>query len=212
MGMGYVITHVPSGLPLSWLLGLLNLLNVSFHFNSILYSHDNPTHTIGNQITCMRRRRATLMHDHIKCVMHLRRATLMHDYIICDAFVWHHEEYESLAQYPSYNTKMDVFLFSMLALHLVSQVWPVPTEAVRITPNRKLLSISDVDPRKAQFDLMGSDHCVRELMLQYLQNDSGQRPEISNWVCRIFAPCKTKSSNLALLIDSLVPRPFSYGK
>ena len=67
--------------------------------------------------------------------------------MICDAFVRHHEDYVSLAQNPSYNTKMD--------------------------------SISD---GKAQFDLMGSDHYVHELTMQCLQNDSGQRPEISKVV------------------------------
>ena len=120
------------------------------------------------------------MHDHVKYVMHLRRATLMHDYIICDAFVFGIMRTTNrwLKIPATNNTKMDV-LFGMLALHLVSQVWPVPTEAVRIMPNGKLLSISDVDHRKAQFDLMGSDHCVRELTMQCLQNDSSQRPEIS---------------------------------
>ena len=89
---------------------------------------------------------------------------------------------ESLAQNPSYNTKMDVFSFGVLALHLVSQVWPVPTEAVRVMPNGKLLPISEVDRRKAQFDLMGSDHCICELTTKCLQNDPAQRPEISKVV------------------------------
>lgn len=89
---------------------------------------------------------------------------------------------EALAQNPSYNTKMDVFSFGVLALHLVSQVWPVPTEAVRVQPNGKLLPISEVDRRRAQFELMGPEHCVCELTTQCLQNDPVQRPEISKVV------------------------------
>ena len=89
---------------------------------------------------------------------------------------------EALARNPSYNTKMDVFSFGVLSLHLVSQVWPVPTEAVRVMANGKLLPISEVDRRKAQFELMGSDHCVYELTTQCLLNDPAQRPEISKIV------------------------------
>lgn len=89
---------------------------------------------------------------------------------------------ETLAQNPSYNTKMDIFSFGVLALHLVSQVWPVPTEPVRVMPNGKLLPVSEIDRRRAQFELMGSDHCVHELAMQCLQNDPTQRPEIGKVV------------------------------
>ena len=86
---------------------------------------------------------------------------------------------EALAQNPSYNAKMDVFSFGVLSLHLVSQVWPVPTEAVKVLPHNKLLPISEVDRRKAQFDLMGADHCLYQLTVQCLQNDPDQRPDIT---------------------------------
>lgn len=89
---------------------------------------------------------------------------------------------EALAQNPSYNTKMDVFSFGVLSLHLVSQVWPIPTEPVRVMPNGKLHPISEVDRRKAPFDLMGSDHCVYQLTGQCLQNDPVQRPAITKVV------------------------------
>lgn len=89
---------------------------------------------------------------------------------------------EALAQNPSYNAKMDVFSFGVLSLHLVSQVWPIPTEPVRVMPNGKLHPISEIDRRKAQFDLMGMDHCVYQLTSQCLQNDPAQRPAITKVV------------------------------
>ena len=85
---------------------------------------------------------------------------------------------EALAQNPDYNTKMDVFSFGVLALHLVSQDWPIPTEPVRVLPSGKLYPISEIDRRKVQFDLMGTDHCIYELTTQCLQNDPMQRAEI----------------------------------
>lgn len=89
---------------------------------------------------------------------------------------------EALAQNPSYNAKMDVFSFGVLSLHLVSQVWPIPTEPVRVLPNGKLHPISEIERRKAQFDLMGMDHCLFQLTTQCLQNDSHQRPDITKIV------------------------------
>lgn len=89
---------------------------------------------------------------------------------------------ETLAQNPSYNAKMDVFSFGVLSLHLVSQVWPIPTEPVQVMPNGRLLPISEMDRRKAQFDLMGTDHCAYQLTTQCLQNDPGQRPGITKVV------------------------------
>jgi serine/threonine protein kinase len=89
---------------------------------------------------------------------------------------------ETLAQDPSYNTKMDIFSFGVLSLHLVSQVWPIPTEPVQVVPGGRLIPVSEIDRRKAQFDLMGSSHCVFQLTTQCLQNDPGQRPEITKVV------------------------------
>lgn len=89
---------------------------------------------------------------------------------------------EALAQNPSYNTKMDVFSFGVLSLHLISQVWPIPTEPVRVMPSGKLLPISEVDRRKMPFDLMGSEHCIYQLTGQCLQNDPVQRPAITKVV------------------------------
>lgn len=89
---------------------------------------------------------------------------------------------EALAHNPSYNTKIDIFSFGVLSLHLVSQVWPIPTEAVRVMGNGRLLPVSETDRRKAQFDLMGTNHCLYQLTTECLQNDPVQRPDISKVV------------------------------
>lgn len=89
---------------------------------------------------------------------------------------------EALAHNPSYNTKIDIFSFGVLGLHLVSQSWPIPTEAVRVQAGGRLLPFSEVERRKAHFDMMGSEHCLYQLTTECLQNDPTQRPEISKVV------------------------------
>ena len=89
---------------------------------------------------------------------------------------------EALAQIPNYNTKIDIFSFGVLALHLVSQSWPIPTEPVRVQAGGRLLPVSEVDRRKMHFDVMGAEHCLYQLTTESLQNDPAQRPDISKVV------------------------------
>ena len=94
---------------------------------------------------------------------------------------------EALAQNPTYNTKMDCFSFGVLILHLVSQMWPIPTEPVKVSGGGKLTPISEVERRRQQVDLMGTDHCLYKLTTECLQNDTGQRPETSQIVVTLEA-------------------------
>ena len=94
---------------------------------------------------------------------------------------------EALAQNPTYNTKMDSFSFGVLILHLVSQMWPIPTEAVKVSTGGKLTPVSEAERRHQQIDLMGTDHCLYKLTTECLQNDTGQRPETSQIVVTLEA-------------------------
>ena len=94
---------------------------------------------------------------------------------------------EALAQNPTYNTKMDSFSFGVLILHLVSQMWPIPTEAVKVSAGGKLTPVSEAERRRQQIDLMGTDHCLYKLTTECLQNDTSQRPETSQIVVTLEA-------------------------
>ena len=94
---------------------------------------------------------------------------------------------EALAQNPSYNTKIDCFSFGVLVLHLVSQMWPIPTEPVKVSGSGKLTPVSEFERRRQQIDLMGADHCLYKLTSECLQNDSSQRPETSQIVVTLEA-------------------------
>ena len=94
---------------------------------------------------------------------------------------------EALAQNPTYNTKMDCFSFGVLILHLVSQMWPIPTEPVKVSGGGKLTPVSEVERRRQQIDLMGTDHCLYKLTTECLHNDATQRPETSQIVVTLEA-------------------------
>ena len=94
---------------------------------------------------------------------------------------------EALAQNPSYNTKIDSFSFGVLILHLVSQMWPIPTEPVKVSAGGKLMPVSEVERRRQPVELMGRDHCLYKLTSECLQNDCSQRPETSQIVVTLEA-------------------------
>ena len=93
---------------------------------------------------------------------------------------------EALAANPNYNTKIDSFAFGVLTIHLVSQQWPIPSEATRVDGG-KLVPVSEAARRQQYLDLMGQDHCLLPLALQCLQNDSKIRPEIPKLVSTLEA-------------------------
>lgn len=94
---------------------------------------------------------------------------------------------EAFALSPTYNQAIDIFSFGALILHLVSQQWPIPTEAVRVAQNGGLTPVSEVERRNSYFRLVGRDHCLCQLIEQCLQNDPRQRPQISNIILTLRA-------------------------
>ena len=94
---------------------------------------------------------------------------------------------EAFATPPTYNRSIDVFSFGVLILHLVSQEWPIPSEAVRVTADGKLDPVSESKRRSPQLVLVGKDHCLYRLIIQCLQNDPAQRPDIANIILTLNA-------------------------
>ena len=94
---------------------------------------------------------------------------------------------EAFSTSPTYNRSIDVFSYGVLVLHLVSQQWPIPTEAVRVGASGMLTPIPEADRRITQLELVGKDHCLYQLITQCLQNDPSQRPDISNIILTLNA-------------------------
>ena len=84
---------------------------------------------------------------------------------------------ESLCQNPQYNTKIDIFSFGVLAMHMLSGEWPTPhSSAVHAHPGG-LEAISEITRRKHYLDKIGSEHALMGMILQCIHNDPQQREE-----------------------------------
>ena len=82
------------------------------------------------------------------------------------------------ASSSSYDTKLDVFSFGVLTLHVITNKWPLPDAEFVESPEKKGVyhKVSEADRRKKYIDEMGSEHPHKQLVCLCLNNDSDARP------------------------------------
>ena len=85
---------------------------------------------------------------------------------------------EALVPRPRYSTKVDVFSFGVMMVHLFSGQWPFPTETVIVDPqvDSRVIPQTEADQRREKLDAIGRDHSLMNLMLWCL-HDSRMSPE-----------------------------------
>ena len=88
---------------------------------------------------------------------------------------------EALEPNPHYDSKVDVFSFGVLMVHLFSGKWPFPTKAVKVDPRNAnhMIPQSEAERRKEYLDAIGKDHPLWNLMTGCLHNSPKHRPETS---------------------------------
>ncbi len=85
---------------------------------------------------------------------------------------------EALGPRPRYDTKVDVFSFGVMMVHVFCRHWPLPEEAVRENPQNPdlLVALSEADRRREYLDRISPDHTLLALILQCLKNNPARRP------------------------------------
>ena len=113
---------------------------------------------------------------------------------------------EALELKPIYDTKVDVFSYGVLMVHLFSGQWPFPTNPVKVDPDDTVISITEADRRQEYLDAIGRDHPLMNLMLGCLNNSPTCRPEaveILTQVSRVAAQFPSSSENKVELLQQL---------
>ena len=84
---------------------------------------------------------------------------------------------EALGDYPVYDTKLDVFSFGHIVVHVAIQEWPMPLDAEYIDPNTmEVFHRTEIERREDHISKMGGDNPLQELAVSCLQNDPSLRP------------------------------------
>ena len=85
---------------------------------------------------------------------------------------------EALTDKPKYDTPLDVFSFGQLSLYVALQQFP--QVAFELPPDQSIrayqLGEVAILKRKKWLDILPEDHCLRDLILSCLRDDSSERP------------------------------------
>ena len=89
---------------------------------------------------------------------------------------------ETFYDNPTYDTSIDVFSFAGIALHLICEEWPTPTQLTQMDPKTgKLIAFTEVERRQKYFDKMGDkiSTALKPILMSCLDNDPSHRPSIT---------------------------------
>ena len=78
---------------------------------------------------------------------------------------------EALVENPSYTTKLDVFSFGTLVLHVVNREFPMPFETDTFEKGKQ-----HITKRRSALKKMGETHCLSPLVISCLQDNHEKRP------------------------------------
>ena len=116
---------------------------------------------------------------------------------------------EALEPDARYNSKVDVFSYGVLMVHVFSGEWPFPTKAVKVDPNddSRMIPQSEADRRQVMLDAIGMHNPQMNLILLCLHNSPTRRPEADNiltQVSRVAEQFPSSSGNKVELLQQLV--------
>ncbi len=94
---------------------------------------------------------------------------------------------ESMLAQPKYTTKLDVFSYGVLMIHMLTAEWPIPSEVFREDPNDPNLSVpvTELDRRAKYIRKIREDHPLMDQIKLCLHNSPIWRPEIAGVLDRI---------------------------
>lgn len=111
---------------------------------------------------------------------------------------------EALVVNPEYDTKIDVFSYGVLIIHVLCGRCPTPT-APAVNP-RSLQGVSEVERRDQYLREIGRDHSLMATIRQCLSNNPASRPnaaEILRRVSRVADSCRPTHANKLEMLHSL---------
>ncbi len=88
---------------------------------------------------------------------------------------------EAMVARPKYTSKVDIFSYGVMMVHILSGQWPLPGDVFKADPNNPdlITPVSEMDRRSEYIQEVDNDHPLMELVRQCLKNAPASRPEAS---------------------------------
>ena len=94
---------------------------------------------------------------------------------------------EAMLARPKYTTKVDIFSFGILMVHILSGEWPMPSGVYAEDPRDpgKTIPVSEFERRRESIDKISEGHTLLGLIEQCLSNVASLRPDAAVIVHRL---------------------------
>ena len=91
---------------------------------------------------------------------------------------------EAMFSRPKYTSKVDIFSFGVLMVHILSGEWPMPSGAFAEDPNdpNGVVSVTEFERRRESVDRISVGHPLLGLIEQCLSNVASRRPDAAEVV------------------------------
>ena len=112
---------------------------------------------------------------------------------------------ETFYDNPTYDTSIDVFSFAGIALHLMCEEWPTPSQLTQMdSKTGKIVAFTEVERRQKYFDKMsrtGISAALQPLLKCCLDNNPLKRPSVTtvSEKIEVLIICTTKNAYYAIL-------------
>ena len=91
---------------------------------------------------------------------------------------------EAMFSRPKYTSKVDIFSFGVLMVHILSGEWPMPSGVYAEDPNNPngIVSVTEFERRRESIDRISVGHPLLGLIEQCLSNVASHRPDAADVV------------------------------
>ena len=96
---------------------------------------------------------------------------------------------EAMLARPKYTSKVDMFSFGVLVVHILSGEWPMPSEGYAEDPNNPngVVLVTEFERRRESIDRIGEGHPLLGLIEPCLSNVASRRPDAAEVVRQLQA-------------------------
>ena len=96
---------------------------------------------------------------------------------------------EAMLDRPKYTSKVDIFSFGVLVVHILTGEWPIPSAAFAEDPNdlNGFVLVTEFERRRRFIDRICEGHPLLGLIEQCLSNVASRRPDAAEVVCQLQA-------------------------
>ena len=94
---------------------------------------------------------------------------------------------EAMVDHPKYTSKIDMYSYGVLIIHILCGRWPFPASAFHPDPQNPdaIIPVSEVERRAVYLREIGIDHPLMALIHQCLSNFPARRPEAQTLLDRV---------------------------